>query len=159
MKRISRNQAVAVGVALVATFVILFFGSYVFQGASAPTATTQGAPADQTLAAPATISTQDLTVGIGPVVKAGDVISIQYIGTLTDGTKFDSSYDRNQPLVFTVGTNQVILGMDQGVIGMQVGGKRKIIIPPSLGYGDQPVGPIPINSTLVFQVELVKIGK
>jgi FKBP-type peptidyl-prolyl cis-trans isomerase len=99
----------------------------------------------------------DITVGTGAEAVAGKKISVNYIGTLADGTKFDSSYDRNQPFEFTLGTGQVIAGWDQGVAGMKVGGKRKLVIPPSLGYGAQANGSIPANSTLTFEVELVAV--
>lgn len=99
----------------------------------------------------------DIKIGTGPEVKKGDTISINYLGTLPDGTKFDSSYDRGQPFTTQIGTGQVIEGWDLGVIGMKVGGKRKLTIPPDLGYGAQAVGSIPANSTLIFEVELMGI--
>jgi FKBP-type peptidyl-prolyl cis-trans isomerase len=98
---------------------------------------------------------QDLTVGTGQEVKSGDTVTVNYLGTLADGTKFDSSYDRNQPFTTQIGVGQVIKGWDEGIVGMKVGGKRKLTIPPSLGYGDQATGSIPPNSTLVFEVELI----
>lgn len=88
---------------------------------------------------------------------AGKTVSVNYTGTLTDGTKFDSSYDRNQPFDFQLGAGQVIKGWDQGVAGMKVGGKRKLVIPPGLGYGAQANGKIPANSTLIFEVELLSV--
>lgn len=100
---------------------------------------------------------EDIKVGSGREVKSGDTVVINYLGTLPDGTKFDSSYDRGEPFQTQIGTGQVIKGWDLGVVGMKVGGKRKLTIPPSLGYGQQAVGPIPANSTLVFEVELVSI--
>lgn len=101
---------------------------------------------------------EDLTVGTGPEVKSGDTISIHYLGTLENGTKFDSSYDRKSPFETQIGVGQVIKGWDQGVVGMKVGGKRRLTIPPELGYGSQEIpGIIPANSTLIFEVELVKI--
>lgn len=100
---------------------------------------------------------EDIKIGDGREVKSGDNIAINYLGTLPDGTKFDSSYDRGEPFETQIGTGQVIKGWDLGVIGMKVGGKRKLTIPPSLGYGQQAVGPIPANSTLIFEVELVDI--
>ncbi len=100
---------------------------------------------------------EDIKVGSGKEVKSGDNIVINYLGTLADGTKFDSSYDRGEPFETQIGTGQVIKGWDLGVVGMKVGGKRKLTIPPSLGYGDQAQGPIPANSTLIFEVELVDV--
>ncbi len=105
-----------------------------------------------------TLSVQDLVVGTGATAASGDSVTVHYLGTLTNGQKFDSSYDRGQPLgPFRLGAGQVIPGFEQGIVGMKVGGKRRLTIPPSLGYGNQQVGPIPANSTLVFDVELVSI--
>lgn len=101
---------------------------------------------------------EDEKIGTGSAVKAGDTIAINYIGTLENGTKFDSSYDRGLPFETKIGAGEVIKGWDEGVLGMQVGGKRRLIIPPSLAYGEQGVsGAIPPNSTLIFELELVKI--
>ena len=100
-----------------------------------------------------------LTPGTGALAKAGDRVSVHYVGTLTDGTKFDSSRDRNQPFQFTLGQGMVIKGWDEGVAGMKVGEKRKLTIPPAMAYGAQGRPPkIPPNSTLVFEVELLAIN-
>ena len=164
MKKLSLNQGIAVAVALVATFVILFFSSYIFGGASGAQnqATTQKAAVSDTVSNTASdlggaIKVENTAVGTGRAVNSGDTISVHYIGALADGTKFDNSYDRGEPISFTVGAGQLIKGFDEGVVGMQINGKRKITIPPELGYGAQQVGPIPANSTLVFEVELVSI--
>ena len=102
---------------------------------------------------------EDFIVGEGPEAKAGDNVSVHYTGTLLDGTKFDSSVDRGQPFSFPLGRGRVISGWDNGVAGMQVGGKRKLIIPPEEGYGARGAGGvIPPNATLVFEVELLKIN-
>jgi FKBP-type peptidyl-prolyl cis-trans isomerase len=101
----------------------------------------------------------DIVVGKGAEAKTGDTVSVHYVGTLTNGTEFDSSRKRGQPFVFTLGKGQVIRGWDQGVPGMKVGGKRKLVIPPQLAYGDHAMGSIPANSTLNFEVELVDIKK
>ena len=90
----------------------------------------------------------------GPA-KAGDEVEVHYTGTLKDGTKFDSSRDRNQPFKFMLGSGQVIKGWDQGLVGMKVGQKKKLTIPPELGYGAQAKGKIPPNSTLLFDIEVI----
>lgn len=101
---------------------------------------------------------EDIQEGTGPEVKSGDTITIHYLGTLEDGTKFDSSYDRGEPFQTQIGVGQVIEGWDKGVIGMKVGGKRKLTIPASMAYGDRDLPGIPAGSTLIFQVELVGIN-
>lgn len=98
---------------------------------------------------------EDVVVGTGAEAKNGDTVTVNYVGTLDDGTKFDSSYDRHQPFEFTLGAGQVIQGWDLGVLGMKVGGKRNLTIPPELAYGSQGQGPIPPNATLHFTVELL----
>ena len=102
---------------------------------------------------------EDLQVGDGAEAKAGQRVSVHYTGWLTNGTKFDSSKDRGRPFEFVLGAGQVIKGWDQGVAGMKIGGKRKLTIPPELGYGAQNVGGglIPPNSTLLFEVELLAL--
>ena len=102
---------------------------------------------------------QDEVVGTGAVAKTGQTVTVHYTGTLENSKKFDSSYDRNSPFVFKLGVGEVIKGWDEGVAGMKVGGKRKLIIPAALGYGAQNVGNglIPPNSVLLFDVELVAV--
>jgi FKBP-type peptidyl-prolyl cis-trans isomerase len=95
--------------------------------------------------------------GTGAVAAAGDSISVHYTGYLTDERKFDSSRDRGEPLSFTLGEVDLIKGFEQGVTGIQVGEQRRLIIPPALGYGSQPNGCIPSNSTLIFDVELLEV--
>jgi len=99
----------------------------------------------------------DLVAGNGAVAVPGKQVSVHYTGWLTDGAKFDSSKDRNQPFEFVLGMGGVIKGWDEGVAGMKVGGKRQLRIPPNLGYGARAVGPIPPNSTLIFDVELLDV--
>mgnify|MGYP001814702075 FL=1 len=101
---------------------------------------------------------EDLAEGDGALASAGQEVVVHYTGWLSDGSKFDSSLDRGQPFSFSLGRGMVIRGWDEGVSGMQVGGKRKLTIPPQLGYGAQGAGGvIPPNATLVFEVELLEI--
>ena len=102
---------------------------------------------------------EDLSLGDGAEAVKGKDITVHYTGWLTDGTKFDSSLDRRQPLTITLGVGQVIKGWDEGFAGMKVGGKRKLTIPPEMAYGTRGAGGvIPPNATLVFEVELLKVA-
>jgi len=103
------------------------------------------------------VTTDDLVVGTGATAVAGDTLTVNYTGWLADGTQFDTSYGK-QPFVFPLGAGRVIPGWDMGIPGMKVGGKRRLIIPPSLAYGSTAYGPIPANSTLKFEVELLSIA-
>jgi len=96
-------------------------------------------------------------LGKGQEVVGGDYITIDYKGTLEDGTEFDSSYSRGTPFKTRIGVGAVIAGWDMGVIGMKVSGKRKLTIPSELAYGDQEIGAIPAGSTLIFELELLEI--
>lgn len=101
---------------------------------------------------------EEIVIGTGTEAKAGNTVLVHYTGTFLNGTKFDSSLDRGVPLQFVLGAGQVIKGWDQGVLGMKVGGKRKLTIPPALAYGEQGAGNvIPPNSTLFFEVELMEV--
>ena len=102
----------------------------------------------------------DITVGTGAAAAAGKTVKVHYTGWLTNGKKFDSSLDRGEPFAFSLGAGQVIKGWDEGVAGMKIGGKRQLKIPPELGYGARGAGnAIPPNSTLIFDVELLDVGK
>jgi FKBP-type peptidyl-prolyl cis-trans isomerase FkpA len=108
---------------------------------------------------PSGLTIDDIVVGNGAAAAAGQKVKVHYTGWLTNGTKFDSSKDRNDPFVFPLGAGSVIKGWDEGVQGMKVGGKRKLTIPPALGYGARGAGGvIPPNATLVFEVELLGVG-
>ncbi len=115
--------------------------------------------APQLVTTPSGLKYQDLVVGTGAIPQSGQSVVVHYTGRLTDGTKFDSSLDRNQPFSFRLGAGQVIKGWDEGLSTMRVGGKRQLTIPPDLGYGARGAGGvIPPNATLVFDVELLRIG-
>jgi FKBP-type peptidyl-prolyl cis-trans isomerase len=104
------------------------------------------------------LTIEDIKVGTGAEAKSGNTVTVNYSGWLTDGSQFDSSYTSGQPFTFPLGQGQVIPGWDKGVEGMKVGGVRKLVIPPDMGYGAQGAGGvIPPNATLVFQVELLSV--
>lgn len=107
----------------------------------------------------ADLQIEDIKPGAGQEAKSGDQVTVHYVGTLTNGSKFDSSRDRGKGFGFKLGAGQVIKGWDRGVAGMKVGGVRKLTIPPDLAYGDRGFPPvIPPGSTLVFEVELLSVG-
>jgi FKBP-type peptidyl-prolyl cis-trans isomerases 1 len=113
---------------------------------------------DQIVTTPSGLQYADLVVGDGEEATLGSTVSVHYTGWLqSNGVKFDSSLDRGTPFDFQIGANTVIQGWEEGVQGMHVGGKRQLIIPPELGYGSREVGPIPANSVLVFEVELLDV--
>ncbi len=165
--RASLRLAIPAGVLCM---VSLLASSLAAQTKSAPTA---GAPARTKSTAPAKAPARsadpgvtlpsglqywDLKVGTGTEAARGNWVRVHYTGTLTNGRKFDSSLDRNEPLDFKIGAGQVIKGWEEGVVGMKVGGKRRLRIPPALAYGNQSPGAgIPRNSTLVFVIELLRV--
>lgn len=117
--------------------------------AEAPTGTVKSA---------AQLEKIDLVVGTGAEAHKGSAVSVHYVGTLQDGTVFDSSRARDQPFTFIIGQGKVIRGWEQGVPGMRVGGKRKLVVPPQLGYGEDGQPPkIPGNATLFFEIELLHV--
>jgi FKBP-type peptidyl-prolyl cis-trans isomerase len=99
----------------------------------------------------------DITIGEGPAVKTGDTVAVHYIGRLQNGAEFDNSYSRGAPFTFTVGQGRVIEGWDKGIVGMQVGGQRVLVVPAAMAYGKDGFGPIPGNANLVFSIELLEI--
>lgn len=113
---------------------------------------------DQMTQTPSGLYTRDLAPGEGRAAQAGDQVTVHYTGWLPNGEQFDSSRDAGQPFSFTLGAGEVIAGWDEGVEGMQVGGRRKLVIPPALGYAERGAGGvIPPNATLVFDVELLEV--
>lgn len=124
----------------------------------APIAEEPAAPAGAETVVAEGLKIQDLVVGTGAEAVSGKTVSVHYTGWLEDGTKFDSSVDSGQPFQFALGAGMVIPGWDQGVVGMKIGGKRKLTIAPELGYGAQGAGGvIPPNATLIFDVELLDV--
>ena len=108
---------------------------------------------------PSELTTDDVVVGEGEAAKPGDHVTVHYVGvSFSTGRQFDSSWDRNQPFDFPLGAGRVIKGWDFGVTGMREGGRRTLVIPPTLGYGSRGAGPIKPNETLVFVVDLVKVS-
>lgn len=149
MKKLSKNEWIAVTVSV---FVVGFF--FIF-----------GQPLMSSLSGSSSRNnsqynmSQDLVLGTGEEAKTGDRVVVHYTGRFVDGTIFDSSLTRNEPFQFVLGAGQVIQGWDVGLVGMKVGGKRVLSIPPELGYGMQDYGPIPGGSTLIFEVELLKVER
>lgn len=104
------------------------------------------------------LQVQDLKIGDGKEAKEGNTVTVNYTGKLENGTKFDSSYDRNQPFSFTLGAGQVIEGWEKGILGMKVNGERKLVIPSQMAYGKQGIpNVIPPNATLIFEVQLLEV--
>ena len=166
MKTTQTAIAVIIALAVVAYFFIFGGSSFFAPSASPqPEATTTISQATSTVTMPTDNSNQlqitDEVVGTGATAESGDTVTVNYVGSLTNGTVFDASANHGTSgFTFTLGAGQVIPGWDQGIVGMKEGGKRKLVIPPSLAYGNQAVGNvIPANSTLVFEVELVKVQK
>ena len=153
-RQLTTGIAVVIALAVIALFFFVFSDSF---GADAALSGAAGSVASTSDTATATqLVAQDEVVGTGAVAQAGDTISVDYTGKLEDGTVFDTSVGKT-PYTFVLGTGAVIPGWDQGLVGMKVGGKRLLIIPPALGYGSQDYGPIPANSTLIFEVTLNKV--
>ena len=156
-----RNQRIAIAVVVIIVLAIAAF--LIYNQYSAGQATTSSdvfsIPEDvETITTSSSLQYQDLVVGEGQAAEAGDVVVVHYTGWLTDNTKFDSSLDRGTPFTFPLGAGRVIKGWDEGVAGMQPGGKRLLIIPAELGYGERGSGQlIKPGDTLIFEVELLEI--
>ena len=170
MKKLGKNEKTAVFVSLA---IILFF----FAAASVVGFVSKGNISDKNISnnkaslGGLTVETQkapiskkingmtitDTIIGTGEEAVAGKIVTVHYTGTLENGTKFDSSIDRGQPFRFVLGGGQVIQGWEKGFAGMKVGGKRKLVIPADMAYGDRAIGAIPAGSTLLFDVELLAV--
>jgi FKBP-type peptidyl-prolyl cis-trans isomerase len=142
---------VVIGIVVLST-VVAIVANRNKNNASSNTAASSGEGGEVTT--PSKLKYIDEVVGTGASPQPGQRVTVDYLGTLENGRKFDSSYDRHQPFTFQIGKGSVIKGWDEGVMTMKVGGKRKLIIPPDLGYGAKGQGSIPPNSTLIFEVEL-----
>lgn len=169
MKPTQTGIAVALALAVIAMF-------FIFPGLSP--FTSMYAPDDETAAVttldtnqpstttpmstenPTELQITDTVIGTGAVAAPGDTVTVNYVGSLTNGTVFDASANHGtQGFTFTLGVGDVIKGWDDGVAGMKVGGRRHLVIPAALGYGERANGPIPANSTLIFDVELLRVTK
>lgn len=157
MKPTQTGIAIALALVVVAIFFIFPGLSPFGQPAEVTTQPTTTMPTENT----DQLQVTDEVVGTGAEAVAGDSVTVNYIGSLTDGTVFDASANRGTTgFTFSLGAGQVIQGWDKGIVGMKEGGKRKLVIPAALAYGSQAVGNvIPANSTLVFEVELLKVEK
>ena len=148
-KQLTTGIAVVAALAVVAIF-FFYQNPFALPSQSA-------SPSAQAMPTSSNLVVQDEVVGTGAEATQGAMVTIDYTGKLENGTIFDTSIGK-APYQFTLGTTQVIPGFAQGILGMKVGGKRLLIIPPNLAYGAQAVGPIPANSTLVFEVSLLKVA-
>lgn len=163
MRTLNRNQWIAVIAALLVVALFMFgdtivnFITQLSQNSMANNESGQTEQGSQNTL-PDGLVAEDIVVGTGVEAQNGNVVTVHYTGTLLDGTKFDSSLDRGVPFQFMLGARQVIRGWDEGVLGMKVGGKRKLIIPPQFGYGGS-VGHRLQNETLVFEVEMLAVSK
>lgn len=167
MKTLSKKEWIAVSVALVVialfflskTFIFSFLTSTIPDTNTATNTTMDTNSPANTAADTTSLLVKDTVVGTGAEAVPGKTITVNYTGKLTNGTVFDSSIPRGQPFQFVLGAGKVIAGWDQGLLGMKVGGKRTLIIPPNMAYGSQAVGDIiPANSTLIFEVELLGVN-
>jgi len=148
----NRNKVIAISlIAVLAVAAVI----YVLSSLGRSSGTTPG-QVGQEVTTPSGLKYIDEKIGEGNSPSVGKMVSVHYTGTLENGAKFDSSYDRGQPYSFAIGTGNVIKGWDEGLMSMKEGGKRKLIIPPDLAYGARGRPGIPPNSTLIFEVELVK---
>lgn len=152
MKKLGKKEWIAVGVSLGFLVYLLFWGPLLNLFKTPVNTNTEKVMEEP-------LKIVDEKVGAGDIAEPGDTVTAHYTGKLEDGRVFDSSYNRGAPISFTLGAGQVIRGWDEGLQGMRVGGKRTLTISPKYGYGEEAVGPIPANSTLIFEIELVGVEK
>jgi FKBP-type peptidyl-prolyl cis-trans isomerase len=161
MRKLSIKEKTAVFISLaVVAFFFAFIGLFGFQlggGTSQSGTVLDSVNTAQPDSDSSSFFVSDVVVGSGAEARPGQIITVHYTGTLTDGRVFDSSLNRGQPFSFVLGAGQVIKGWDRGVVGMKVGGTRVLTIPPELAYGANAIGGIPSNSTLIFNVELLSV--
>lgn len=150
-----RNQRIIIGVIIIAIIAVVAF--IAFRNSSGGETDSAQTPGANSVTTDSGLVYEDLVVGQGDEAQAGDTVSVHYTGWLEDGTQFDSSVDRGTPFEFNLGAGAVIQGWDEGVAGMRQGGKRRLVIPPELAYGEPGRGPIPPNATLIFEIELLEI--
>lgn len=158
MRKLSKIEWVAAGLAVVFVAYMFFGGDIISMLDSSPTNNNQQAMANSSVTGGddnSPVKTEDLVVGTGPAIQNGMEVAVNYVLKLSDGTVIQDSKQMGQPFTFITGAGQLIKGWEMGILGMKVGSKRVIVIPPELGYGSQQVGPIPPNSTLVFEIEVV----
>lgn len=148
MKNLSKNEKVAV---VIAVFIVGFF--FIFGGSVISFFNNK----TNNLSMTSQLGIQDVAIGGGAVAESGKRVVVHYTGRFSDGRIFDSSSNRNEPFQFILGNGDVIRGWDEGIQGMRVGGKRILTVPPDYGYGMQDYGPIPGGSTLIFEVELLRV--
>ncbi|MEX2010553.1 MAG: FKBP-type peptidyl-prolyl cis-trans isomerase [Parcubacteria group bacterium] len=155
MKKLTTREGIAVAAAIVTVGVLLFGNSFLtFINGTNQTEQTNNMNLPQT-----GFQTEELSPGTGEGAVSGDTITVHYVGRLSDGRVFDSSLDRNQPFSFVLGSGSVIRGWEEGMAGMKVGEKRRLTIAPDYGYGPNDYGPIPGNSVLIFDIELLDLAK
>ena len=156
MKKLNKSEIIAVFAGIGLIGYLMFGGVFVslFQNPG-----TRANKDTQMTEIESGVRSEDVKLGEGAIAAPGDLITVHYVGRLTNGRVFDSSVDRDQPFTFTLGLGEVIRGWDEGLVGMRVGGARRITIAPDFAYGDQGVGTIPPNSTLVFDVELIDVQR
>jgi FKBP-type peptidyl-prolyl cis-trans isomerase len=154
MRSLTKSQRIAVFVGGTVIFAFLLIGGISFE---IPLFNLGGDNMNKDVEISDVLSIDDVVVGDGAEAKQGDTVIVHYVGTFPDGVKFDSSLDRGESFSFVLGSGTVIQGWDLGVAGMREGGKRTLVIPPDLAYGSQDYGPIPANSTLHFEVNLLEV--